>query len=150
MKKYNNRLSYINKDNPFIIPEGFFDSFPSRLSEKIHNPESAGIYEKYILTLKPYLAIAALFIGVVIIGIISYNVLHRGNNIQKLKADEMANLINEDVYYLSDESIMEVINLNNAGTGNDKFLASEDNITNEVIDYLINEGIDITDIIDAF
>jgi len=149
MKKANTKLSNINKDNPFKIPGGYFDNFRSRLSEKIHAREAPGIYEKYILTLKPYLAIAALFIGVVIIVRIFYNVFYPGNNIQELKTNEIAELISEDAYYLSEESIIDIIYMNDIEPGDEKVNNFEDNITNEVIDYLINEEIDLNDIIDA-
>lgn len=149
MKKANNILSNKNKGNPFKVPEGYFDNFRSRLSERIHARETPGIYEKYILTLRPYLAIAALFIGVVIIGKIFYNVLYPESNIKELKTNEIAELINEDAYYLSEESIIEIIYMSDVEPEDEKTGDSEDNLTNEVIDYLINEEIDIIDIIDA-
>ena len=149
MKKANNNLSKINKDNPFQIPEDYFDNFPSRLSEKIHARKTPGVYEKYILTLKPYLAIAALFIGVVIIGAIFYNVFFRENSIQELKTNDIAELIHEDAYYLSEESIIEIIYMDDIVSEDEQTGDSENNLPNEVIDYLINEEIDIIDIIDA-
>ena len=148
-KKINNELSKINRENPFNIPEGYFDNFSSRLRDKIHASEAPGFYEKYVLTLKPYLAVAAFFVGVVILGIVFYNVFLPGNNIRELKSDEIVELINEDAYYLSEESILEIIYMNDAEGGDEKSENSGDNLTNEVIDYLINEEINIIDIIDV-
>ena len=148
-KKIKTELSKIKKENPFIVPEGYFDNFSSRLGDKIHTSEAPGFYEKYVLTVKPYLAIAAFFAGVVILGIVFYNVFFQGNNIRELKPDEIVELINEDAYYLSEESILEIITVNNAGAGDEKEDDSGENLTNEVIDYLINEEINIIDIIDA-
>jgi len=149
MKKANNNLSKINKDNPFQIPEDYFDDFPLRLSEKIHARKAPGIYEKYLLALRPYMAIAALFIGVVIIGTIFYNVFSPEKNIQESKTNEIAEIISEDAYYLSEESIIEIIYMNDVVHEDEQAGDSKDNLTNEVIDYLINEEIDIIDIIDA-
>ena len=148
-KKINTELSKINRENPFNIPEGYFDNFSSRLSDKIHASEAPGFYEKYVLAVKPYLAIAAFFISVVILGIVFYNVFFPGNNIKELKPEEIVELINEDAYYLSEESILEIIYINDAGDGDEKADNSGENLTNEVIDYLINEEINIIDIIDA-
>ena len=66
INKIKPELSKIKKDKHFRIPDGYFDDFSVRLGERIHRESDAGFYERYILTLKPYLAIAALFIGMII------------------------------------------------------------------------------------
>ena len=148
-KKINAELSKINRENPFNVPEDYFDNFSSRLHDEIHASEAPGFYEKYVLAVKPYLAVAAFFVGVIILGIVFYNIFFPGNSIKELKPDEIVELINEDAYYLSEESILEIIYMNDAEDGDEKADNYGENLTNEVIDYLINEEINITDIIDA-
>lgn len=136
-KKINTELSKLKRENPFVVPEAYFDNFSSRLRDKIHTSKASGFHEKYVLTIKPYLAVAALFVGLIILGTIFYNVFFPGNNIKELKPDEIVELISEDAYYLSEESILEIIYMDEDGGGD------------EVIDYLTSEEISIIDIIDA-
>ncbi len=143
------KLSNIKKENPFKIPEGYFDNFSSRLSEKIHGRETPGFYEKHVLTLKPYLVAAALIVAVIITGKILYNMFYHESNIGDLKSSEIADLISEDAYYISEESIMDIIYANDIAEEDNKTDDDNNKMTNEVIDYLIDEDIDLIDIIDA-
>ncbi len=149
MKNIAPKLSNIKKENPFKIPEGYFDNFSSRLSEKIHGGETRGFYKKYVLTLKPYLVAAALIVAVIITGKILYNMYYHESNIGDLKSSEIADLISEDAYYLSEESIMNIIYENDIAEEDKKPDDDNDKMTNEIIDYLIDENIDMLDIIDA-
>jgi len=149
MKKIPQKLTNIKKENPFKTPDGYFDNFSSRVSEKIHGEETPGFYKKYVLTLKPYLAAAAIFVGVIITGKILYNMFYHETGTRDLESSEIAELINENAYYLSEESIIDIIYTNDIIEEDKKPDNDNDKLTNEVIDYLIDEDIDIIDIIDA-
>ncbi len=149
INKIKPELSKIKKDKHFRIPDGYFDDFSVRLGERIHRESDAGFYERYILTLKPYLAIAALFIGMIILGKITYNVLYKGNISYELNNDEIAQLIEEDIYYFSEELIIDIVYQNDNQARDESINSESDNSTNEIIDYLIDEDIDVFDIIEA-
>ena len=69
-KKIKTESSKIKKENPFIVPEAYFDNFSSRLHDKIHASEAPGFYEKYVLAVRPYLAIAAFFDLIIVLLVI--------------------------------------------------------------------------------
>ncbi len=143
------KLSKIRKDSHFKIPEDYFDSFPSRLSDKIHAEKDTGLKRRYVLKLKPYLAIAAIFAGMVITGVVAYNVFNSGTTRNEPGRDEIATLINDDIYNYPEEIIMDVIVASDSKSDNAAINDKEEDLSNEVIDYLIDENIDMIDIIDA-
>ena len=49
-------------ENPFSIPEGYFEAFPGRLEERIRSKPKVPVRDHRILVLKPYLAAAILSI----------------------------------------------------------------------------------------
>lgn len=142
-------LSKIKKDKHFKVPEGYFDTFPARMSDKIHAVKDEGFYEKYVLNLKPYLAIAALFIGLVIIGIITWNELYKSSIGIEPGIEEIAALIEDDIYNFSDEIIMEAIYTDEITSDDADIVGTDEDQTNEIIDYLIDENIDLFDIVEA-
>ena len=142
-------LSKIKKDKHFKIPEDYFDRFPARMSDKIHAEKDTGFYKKHVLILKPYLAIAALFIGMVIIGKITYDVLNTGSTNTELGSDEIAALIDDDIYHYSEEIILNVIYMSDSKSEDAGINSNDEDLTNEIIDYLIDENIDVFDIIEA-
>jgi hypothetical protein len=142
-------LSKIKKNKQFKVPEGYFDTFPARMRDKIHEMKHEGFYEKYVLNLKPYLAIAALFIGLVVIGLITRNELNKSSIGTEPGRDEVAALIEDDIYNISEETIMEAIYANESTSDDADINGNDEDLTNEIIDYLIDENINLFDIVEA-
>lgn len=61
-------LSKIGKENPFKVPDGYFDDFTTQLMDKL--PEKPDAIDERPVTrwakLKPYVYMAAMFIGAVL------------------------------------------------------------------------------------
>lgn len=54
--------SKYSRDNPFDVPEGYFDAIEDRIEEKIRAEENKNVYgNKFILMVKPILGLAASF-----------------------------------------------------------------------------------------
>ena len=60
-------LNKIKKEQPFKVPDGYFEDFTNRLNEKIHI-QSKTAYVKIFTSLKPYMAAAVLLIIALIAG----------------------------------------------------------------------------------
>lgn len=105
MKKENTPLSLKNipKEKPFTVPDGYFEQFALNMDHKIAPKHS-------VLPLKRWMYAAAMFVGVIAIGIMSY-VLYTGNK-------NSTPLITEDYYD----------NLINAGVSEDL-----------LVEYILNE-----------
>ena len=149
IKKIAPNLSKINKGKHFTLPEGYFDSFHVRLKEKIRDQKDKGAYQRHVLTLKPYIAIAAVFLGLVILGRVSYELLNKSGSGTNLGSDEVAALIEDDIYHYSEDLIIDVIYMKESKSVHDGMESKNDVNTDDIIDYLIDENIDLLDIIEA-
>ncbi len=70
MKKNNNiLLKKIGKELPFSVPDNYFDQFASRFEEQISNKHAQT--RRFI---KPWMYMAAMFVGILVIGQIFYTV----------------------------------------------------------------------------
>jgi hypothetical protein len=63
--KLNNKLNELRSENPFKVPEGYFENFTndlmSRLPEReIKEPEKVNLWERF----KPWMYMAAMFAGI--------------------------------------------------------------------------------------
>lgn len=68
MKEENDLLKKIGKENPFKVPDGYFDQFTTQLMDKLPDkPEAihAQPVTKWV-KLRPYVYMAAMFIGAVL------------------------------------------------------------------------------------
>ncbi|NLI37197.1 MAG: hypothetical protein GX416_11910 [Bacteroidales bacterium] len=68
MKEENELLKLVGKENPFKVPEDYFDDFTTLLMDKL--PEAPEAIENMPVTkwvkIKPYVYMAAMFIGAVL------------------------------------------------------------------------------------
>jgi len=68
MKEENELLKLVGKENPFKVPEDYFDDFTTQLMDKL--PENPETIETRPVTkwvkMKPYIYMAAMFIGAVL------------------------------------------------------------------------------------
>lgn len=68
MKEENELLKLVGKENPFKVPEDYFDDFTTQLMDKL--PENSETIENRPVTkwvkMKPYIYMAAMFIGAVL------------------------------------------------------------------------------------
>ncbi len=137
------RLSQTGKKTPFKVPEGYFENFSVRLSNRIHEKESPEQAGRRIPVLKPYFAIAA--VAVIILVAVQIFIIQPGKrDINHLKGYEITANIEDNLYYYSEEAIIEAIYPVTESP------ASGEDLTNEeIVDYLINEDISLTDILNA-
>lgn len=73
------KLSKIKKENPFKVPDRYFDDFSSRLQEKIKQESVGKKPNPVIRILKPVLGIAA---SIAVIFMLVYWPLNKSNNTQ--------------------------------------------------------------------
>jgi hypothetical protein len=142
MDKKNNiskKLEEIKKENSFSVPDGYFESFQQRLQDKIRSEEDS-IYDKtqYGVPRLVWLgAIAAVFIIAFFVG---RNIIGTGGS-QPLTQDEIALAFEQDIYDLDDfelvQNLDEVVQVENL----------ENEYSDEIILYLLDEDIDIDKIV---
>jgi len=141
--KIRHELSKIGKKLPFKVPEDYFENFSVRLSDRIHEKKSPEFTGRLVPVLKPYFAIAA--IAVIILVAVRIFILQPGTeNMNSLKSFEITVNIEDNIYYYSEEAIIEAIYLPV------ELSVPEEDLTNEeILEYLINEDISFSDIMNA-
>ncbi len=133
-------LSKINKDNPFKVPGNYFDTFSVRLSDRIHENQLSEPRHKRISVLKP--VFVSVFAAAAIIVVVFF-VLIRPEKQEGLNLSESAIAANieENIYYYSDETIIEALY-----ETEEPVLKNENFTEKEIIDYLNEEDADLNDL----
>ena len=62
-----NLFGNLKKGQPFTIPENYFETFPDRLNARMEKDEHRNTIKSLLVTLKPLLAIAAIFVVVLLL-----------------------------------------------------------------------------------
>lgn len=135
----------IPKNNPFRVPEGYFDRLTERTISAIREdtPEGeAAIQPNRRIRLMPYLALAAAIIGFALLATVIIRVMTADRASAKFTEENSLYadlLIDElDTYMIEDELFMTEAA---ASTGTEQTIAPE-----TIIDYLMTEDIDLNDI----
>jgi len=138
---FKKKLEELKSDSGFRIPEGYFDTLSSRISDRISSGETPRCKSaRSIAYLRPNLALVAFFIGVAVIGYFSFQFLKE----------------NRGHVSLSDESVAEYISYYYAGMNDYEFFGFADEEVNEfifgepeynndaeIIEYLMLQEVDI-------
>jgi hypothetical protein len=156
----------IKKNNPFKVPEGYFETLTERtmsaISGSMEEEKGSGAPEAPVrrLNLRPFLALAAAIVGVALLATYTVRLVSGGmeRGTEELNGSLFADLEAEqfETYMLEDE-LMEAV-YEEAGqltdeTGSEGAAresgeqATEEEIPSDaIIDYLLMEDVDINDI----
>ena len=138
-------LSKIKKDSPFRVPEGYFDNFADRLNGKIQQEKRPERKGKIHLFGRPYLAIAASFVGFLIITATVFKVVKTKHVSTGLTNEEIIAYIKEDIYDYDEATIIENLKPENSVAPTKTELKDD-----EIIEYLKNDDVDASTITDEF
>jgi len=155
----------IDKANPFKVPEGYFDSLTDRTMAAIREEESrneAGQLqgqvpgqapeqaagqaplrkEKRIVTLRPFLALAAAIIGFAVIAAVTVRLIGTG---QAPAGYEPGSSLYADLAFEEVDAFV-IENELSASEPVSAEIAEEEISSEAIIDYLMTEGIELIDI----
>ena len=136
-------LTHIKKNNPFIVPEGYFEDFSSRVSDKIHANEQPPLPARFTLTWKPYLATAVIVIAALLAGNSMFNQA-RIRKADRIFHAEVSRTVEEELHSISEETILEVMKVNSFESPAGSTVNSE-----EVMEYLMNVDLNETDLLNT-
>ena len=142
-KKYGSGINGIEKKNNFIVPEGYFETFSSHLQEKVHGEkESPQPLFKIKHVLLPRLALAASFVGLIII--VYSGIKYMSGNQQKSKPEsvEIADVINYQINDLDDNMIYDFY-AESSLENTDHEISSDEKTLNAMVEYILSTDIDI-------
>ncbi|OFX84367.1 MAG: hypothetical protein A2W99_01215 [Bacteroidetes bacterium GWF2_33_16] len=145
MDEFLNKLEELkgNKTNPFKVPDGYFDSLPSRIQERISsNQKEHSIFSRFLLIVKPQLALAFAFVVFAFITVTTIEyVLDKQPKIP-VSTGIYTRIIEVDASEYSEQHFIDVL-LDEEKKPNEKKKSTE-----HYINYLIDEDIDYTTLID--
>ena len=135
LKNIEQNLTKIGKETPFKVPEGYFEGFSARLSDRIHNKNRIPVSIKYLFSWKPYLAAAV----ILIVALVTGNYLHSSHS-NKIASErfhsEISQVVEQELYSISEETIIESMEVKIQ----DEHDSSSVN-TEVMINYLLNEDL---------
>ena len=133
----------VNRENPFRVPDGYFDRFPNKIAERIAEENQSKVI-RFAVLLKPapLLAIAATLIT---IAVVSYKIFNKPTD--AFDQDEISTYVYQEgiIDELSDEEILDYSDYAAADSTFQK--STSDSVTNTIQNYLLDEDVDINDII---
>jgi hypothetical protein len=155
----------IKKNNPFRVPEGYFETLTERTMSAISGSmeeKSAGTAEAPVrrLNMRPFLALAAAIVGFALLATFTVRLVTGGmeRGADELNGSLFANLEAEqfDIYMLEDELMQAVSEESNRAEGDrgsegaalesGENQAEEEISSDAIIDYLLMEDVDLNDI----
>ncbi len=136
-KKKEINFDELPKDNPFRVPEGYFDGFSERLSEKLQSEKEKNSGKgKIIRIFKNQLALAASLVAFAVISYFSVQFI-----LNRTQSDYQELIFSEYVEgNLGDYEIDLLMDSYSENVGINEVL---DDYEQEVIEYLLAENIDL-------
>lgn len=133
-------LKDISKQTPFKVPENYFEEVNSKILSKTAGIDPGEINKGILLRLKPFLAVAATIAILVVLGYTAFRIFIPDKNISELPVITITefsdNYLNEiDIITLEEDAGLAGISQMTTGYS-----------SNDLIDYLVFENIDIYDI----
>lgn len=142
-KKHKTRINDIETKNSFSVPEGYFENFSSRLQLKLQEEKESQHSQPRVFGISRYnLALAASFIGFILITYSGIKFFSGNQNKSKTQAIEIADIINYHVNDLDETMIVdfyEETSLEDSAQNN----VSDERILNEMIDYIAASDVDL-------
>ena len=142
MKKEINKdfsIPEINWEKSFQVPAGYFEDFPNRIQNRILETEKT-VKKKNILFFPRYkIAVAAMLLVLLTIGIVKKDLLFN----DYYSKEDISEIIENYSYDIDESLILAYIEEKT------DLYSQEDESNNEMIDYLIDEGIEIDDLLNV-
>ncbi len=133
-------FSGLKKENPFRVPDKYFDNLPEKIQANIHvRKKATGMPVTRIIDfLKPHLALAAAILGFALIGYTGFRYFINRNSDSQIRNREIAEYMD---FYSNDFDNTLIMDL--LEEQEQQSIETDDDLSEEIINYLLNENIDI-------
>lgn len=146
MKNFNKQLEELkgNSVNPFSVPDGYFENFPTRMQEKISVEKKEPLWILSIIQyVKPQLALGFMIIAFGVISFTAVNYILNNRSESGLGNDFYTRILEVDASEFSEEHFIDVL-LEDKKENLEKRKIE----TDYYINYLVDEDIDYGTLID--
>ena len=133
-------FSGIKKENPFRVPDNYFDNLPEKIQVNIHAGKKtiSMPVTRIIDYIKPHLALTAAILGFALIGYTGFRYLINRNSDSQIRNREIAEYMD---FYSNDVDNTLIIEL--LEEQEQQSIETDEDLSEEIINYLLNENIDI-------
>ena len=156
MQENNNiepQLNKASKNNPFAVPDGYFDSFPQRLQQRLQTEKKPGISftERVWEVMRPQFALAAAIAVFAILGYFVFMTFIQTET-ELLSNDAIAEYIEYYHYEFDEYHMISLLEENDIHPDDDFYYEDEFyfDSPDEYLDYLYNDNVDIDLILTEF
>lgn len=133
------KIQAAGKDLPFVVPDSYFEDLPGRIQAGLPEPRIS-IFANVQRAVRPQLAMAAMFIGLIAVGYAGFRIISGNGN--PLDGDELVEVIEYLGYDFDDDLLISAIIESDIRFSP----ASSDPQTEEIIHYLSEEDIDFSEL----
>jgi hypothetical protein len=135
-------LKEIPKENPFKVPENYFKELEGRILAATTGAEQVTVRKGLIRRLMPVMAVAA---SVALLIFIGYSVFYRGNKGNGMEMNTEITVNDFTDNYLND---IDLATLEDKVAESGLLIERTGVSKSDIIDYLVSENIDVSDIIE--
>lgn len=140
-----NKLRLQGKKLPFKVPDSYFDKLSERIQERLF--ESGKPHRQInIWAIQPKLAYAAMFIGLITLGYAGFRILADRADTSYLSEEELLEAMEYFAYDLDEDMLVSAI----IESGTILSDESADSQTEELIQYLSEEDIDLNGLMNDY
>jgi hypothetical protein len=146
MKNFNKKLEELkeNSINPFSVPDGYFDEFPSRIQEKVTSEtKEQNWFFKTVQYIKPQLVLGFMIIAFAITSISVFDFILSNRDKADINKELFTRTIEVDPYEFTEQHFIDVLLDDNKDVIEKKKIE-----TDYYINYLVNEDIDYGTLMD--
>jgi hypothetical protein len=149
-------LPEIKKENPYKVPDGYFDRFSGRMADKIAAANHERKEWKFLFLTKPQLIFVSSFVVLVFIAYGIFRFTNIDHPSEKLTHQEIAKLIEDDIFNYDENMIIEnyeetypveEIVIESVIQEPVTDITSDEEYSEEIIEYLVEEDIDLESIV---
>ena len=146
MEKFNKKLEELkgNNNNPFSVPEGYFENFPTKIQERIISENKESVWAiKLFRYIKPQFALGFIIIAFAVIAITTVDFILSNRTNTDIDSDLYTRIIEVDASEFSEQHFIDVLLEDEKKIDDHKQEESD-----FYIHYLIDENIDYGTLID--
>ena len=129
-----------NKENPFKVPDNYFDSLSDKIFERISESENINKKPAQIISWKKQIAMAAAIVGIIFMSYSGYKILNKQDHSQN-QFSQIIDTTDAEYSFVDENFIVEALTTNQPETD----VEGED-----IIDFLVDENVDENLIADAY
>jgi len=142
LEKFGPNLSRSTRNNPFIVPNGYFDTLPSRVQDYCQRENAKNQPVKWVVALKTQLALAAGFVFLVFLALAGYYFLKPFNNSIYFDRVDYVKIVVESGTEFDERQLYEAV------TNGNKKDSVKTNNNEELIEYLLFDNVDYNSIME--